>query len=79
LRGRARCAKTLYKPPRETLAATSSWWNSEALAMGVVLAHPCGVFHSYTCRLHRGAAAVAAALISYDIVEIAAWMTTKMG
>jgi hypothetical protein len=64
-------------PPRETLAAVSSQMNSGALAVRVVLAHPCAVFHPCTCGLHRGAAAVAAALISYDDVKVAVEMTTR--
>jgi hypothetical protein len=63
-------------PPRETLAATSSHLNSEALAVRVVLAHPRTVFHLHTCGLHRGAAVVAAALIGYDNVKVAAGTTT---
>jgi hypothetical protein len=62
--------------PRETLATTSSQLNSEAIAVCVVLAHPHMVFHLHTCGLHRGAAVVAAALIGYDNVEVAAETTT---
>jgi hypothetical protein len=79
MRCNARGAKMLYKPPRETLAATSSWPNTGALTTGVVLAHPCGVFHSCTCGLHRGVAVVAAALVSYDVMEFAVRMTTRRG
>jgi hypothetical protein len=56
-------------PPRETLAATSSRLNFEALATHVLLAHPHVALHLCTCGLHRGAAAVAATLIGYDDVE----------
>jgi hypothetical protein len=66
-----------YTPPRETLAATTSQPNSEALVTRVVLAHPHTVFHPYTCELHRGTAAVAVALISYDHVEVAVETSTR--
>jgi hypothetical protein len=48
----------------------------EALAARVVLTHPHAGFHPCTCELHGGAAVIAAALISYDNVEVAAQMTT---
>jgi hypothetical protein len=57
-------------------SATSSRLNSEALAARVVLAHPRAVYHSYTCGLHRSAAAVAAALIGYNDIKVAADTTT---
>jgi hypothetical protein len=63
--------------PHETLHATSSRPNSEALAAHVVLAHPHVVFHPCTCGLHRGAAVVAAVLIGYDDVKVAAEMTIR--
>jgi hypothetical protein len=62
--------------PRETLAATSSWPNSEALAARVVLAHPRAAFHLRTCGLRRGVAVVAATLIGYDDVKVAAETAT---
>jgi hypothetical protein len=65
-----------HTPPCETLAVMSSQLNSEALVAHVVLAHTCTTFHPCTCELHGGAAEVAAALIGYDDVEVAAWMTT---
>jgi hypothetical protein len=55
-----------YTSPPETLDATSSQLNSEALAVREVLAHPHMVFHPYTCRFHGGAATVAVVLIDYD-------------
>jgi hypothetical protein len=64
-------------PPRETLAATSSRSNSEALATRMVLADSHAAFHPYMCGLRRGAAAVAAALIGYDDVKVAAKTTTR--
>jgi hypothetical protein len=57
--------------PRETLAATYSRPNSEALAARMVLAHSRAAFHPCTCGLHRGVAAVVAALIGYDDVKVA--------
>jgi hypothetical protein len=53
--GEARGGLTPYTPPREILVATSSWSNFEALAMCVVLPHPCVAFHPCTCGLRRGA------------------------
>jgi hypothetical protein len=72
MRGRVRGGLTPYTPPRETLAATSSRPNSEVLATHVVLAHPRATFHPCTCGFRRGATAVAAALIGYDHVKVAA-------
>jgi hypothetical protein len=43
----------------------------------VMLAHPRAAFHPRTCGLHRGAAAVAAALIGYDEVRVAVEMITR--
>jgi hypothetical protein len=43
----------------------------------MVLAHPWTVFHPCTCRLRRGTAAVATALIGYDDVEVAAGTTMR--
>jgi hypothetical protein len=76
MRGGARDRLTSNTPPHKTLATTSSRPNSEAPDMCVVLAHPCAVFHLRACGLRRGVAAVAAALIGYDDVEVAAGMTT---
>jgi hypothetical protein len=64
-------------PPHEILPATSSWLNSEALAVLIVLAHPRTVFYSCTCGFCRGTDAVAVALIGYDDVKVAAKMTTR--
>jgi hypothetical protein len=58
--------ETSYTPSRETLAATTSRPNPEALDAHVVLAHPHAVFHPCMCGLRGGAAAVAAVLITYD-------------
>jgi hypothetical protein len=66
-----------YTPPRETLAITASWPNSEALAARVVLAHPHTEFHLCTCGLHGGAIAVVATLISYNNVDVAAGTTMR--
>jgi hypothetical protein len=66
-----------YTLPRETLAAVASPPTFEALAVHVVLAHPHAAFHPCTCGLCRGAAAVAAPLISYDDVEFVVEMTTR--
>jgi hypothetical protein len=67
-----------YTPPRETLAATvASRLISKALAACVVLAHPHAVFHPYTCGLCGSAAAVATALIGYNVEEVVATMTTR--
>jgi hypothetical protein len=56
-----------YRPPRETLVATSSRSNSsKALAVRVVLAHPCAAFHPCMCGLRGFVAVVAAVLIGYD-------------
>jgi hypothetical protein len=63
-------------PPRESLAAASSRLKSEALATRMVLALPRAVFHPFTCGLRGGAAAIAATLICYDDVEVAAGTTT---
>jgi hypothetical protein len=60
-----------YTPPRETLAIASSRSNSEALG------HPRAAFHPCKCGLCRGTAAIAAALIDYDDVEVAAGTTTR--
>jgi hypothetical protein len=72
MRGEARSRLTPYTPPRETLPTTSSRPNSEALATCVVLAHLRAAFHPCMCGLRIGAAAVAAALIGYDDVKVAA-------
>jgi hypothetical protein len=77
MRGGARGELTPYTPPRETLAATSSRLNSEALAICVVLAHPRVAFHSCTCGLRRDVAAVAGALIDYDHAKVAVETTTR--
>jgi hypothetical protein len=62
----------------KTLATTSSSWpNSKALPMHEVLALPRVAFHPCMCGLHGGDAAIAAALIGYDDVEVAARMTTR--
>jgi hypothetical protein len=55
-------------PPRETLAATSSRPNSEALAVRVMLAHTRVMFHLRMCGLRT----CVAALIGYDDVKFAA-------
>jgi hypothetical protein len=68
---------TCLQPPHETLAATSSWPNSEALAARMVLAHSRTMFHPCTCGLRRCAAAVAAAMIDYDNVKVAVETTTS--
>jgi hypothetical protein len=77
MRGGARGGLTLYMPPHKTLAAISSRPNFKTLATHVMLAHPHVAFHPCTCGLHRGAAAVAAALIGYDHVKVAAETTTR--
>jgi hypothetical protein len=77
MRGGGRGGWTPYTPPCENLATTSSQPNFEALAMCVVLAHPCAAFHRCTCGLRRCAVVVAAALISYDHIKVAAEMTTR--
>jgi hypothetical protein len=64
-------------PTRETLVVASSWPNSEALAVHVVLAHTHAASHPYTWGLRRGVALVATMLIDYDKVEIATRMTTR--
>jgi hypothetical protein len=66
----------VYTASRETLAATSTRPNSEALPARVVLAHQRAVLHPYTCGLCRGDTVVAVALIGYDDVKVAAEMTT---
>jgi hypothetical protein len=66
-----------YMPPRETLAAASSRVNSEALDTRVVLAYSHAVFHPCMCELCRDIVVVAAALIGYDNIEIAAGTTTR--
>jgi hypothetical protein len=66
-----------YTPPCETLATTSTWPNTEALAMHLVLAHPRAVFHPCTCGLRGGAAVVVAVLNSYHDVEATTGMTTR--
>jgi hypothetical protein len=63
--------------PHETLVATSSRLNFEAIAVRVVLAHPCAAFHLYMCGLYGGATVVAVVLISYDHMEVAVGMTMK--
>jgi hypothetical protein len=77
MRGGARGTEDTYMPPHETLATTSSWLNSKALAMRMVLAHPRATFHPCTCRLRRGTAAVVATVIGYDDMEVATGMTTR--
>jgi hypothetical protein len=77
MRDGARGRLTSYTPACETLAATSSRPNSEALSAHLVLAHPRVAFHPYTCRLCRGIVVVAAALIGYDDIEAAAERTTS--
>jgi hypothetical protein len=52
-----------------TLAATSSRPNPKTPAAHEVLAHPCAVFHPYTCGLYGGAITVAAVLIGYGGVR----------
>jgi hypothetical protein len=66
-----------YTPPRETLAATSSRSNSEALPARVVLALPRATLHPCTCGLHRGAATIAVALIRYNDVKVTVGTTTR--
>jgi hypothetical protein len=78
IRDGARGRLTLYTPPRETLAATSSRLNSEALAARVVLAYSHMAFHPCTCGLFRDAATVAAVLVSSDDMKVATRMTTRM-
>jgi hypothetical protein len=77
MRGGARGGLTPYTLPRETLAATSSRPNSEALTACVVLAYPRAAFYPCTCGLRRGAAAVAVVLIGYDHVKVAVETTTR--
>jgi hypothetical protein len=60
-----------------TLAATSSRLDLETLAACEVLANPCAVFHSCTCRLRGGVVMVAASMIGYDDVEVVAGTTTR--
>jgi hypothetical protein len=69
--------RCVYKPPPETLAASSSRPNSEALAACMVLEHPHAAFHPCTCGLHKSVAVVAAVLIGYDHVEVVAETTTR--
>jgi hypothetical protein len=57
--------------------AFSSRPNFEALATLVVLEHPHVAFLPYTCGINGGTAAVAAALIGYDDVEVAVGMTMR--
>jgi hypothetical protein len=66
-----------YRSPRETLAATSSRPNSEALTACVVLAHSYAVFYPCTDGLLIDAATVATALIDYDDVKITVETTTR--
>jgi hypothetical protein len=77
MRGEARGGLTPYIPPHETLAATSSRPNSEALAVRVVLAHPRSTFHPCTCGLRRGATMVVVALIGYNHVKVAVETTMR--
>jgi hypothetical protein len=77
MRGGARDGLAPYMPPCEILAATSSWLNSKALAVRVVLAHPRATFYPYTCRLCRGAVVVVAVLIDYDHIKVAVEMATR--
>jgi hypothetical protein len=66
----------VYTPPREILAATSRL-NYEALAMRDVLAHTRAVFYPYMCRLLRCAVTIAAVMIGYDDMEVAARTTMR--
>jgi hypothetical protein len=77
MRGGARSGLTPYMPPREKLATTFSRSNSEALVSHVVLSYPHATFYPCTCGLYRGAAVVAAVLISYDDVKVVAETTTR--
>jgi hypothetical protein len=61
----------------EILALTSSRPNFEVLVAHVVLAHPHMTFYYYTCRLYRDDVAVAATLISYSDIKVAAETTIK--
>jgi hypothetical protein len=64
-------------PPHETLAFGFSRLNSETLAARVVLAHSRAVFHPCTCRLRGSTTVVAATLIGYVDVAVAAGTTTR--
>jgi hypothetical protein len=66
-----------YTPSRETLAATFSRSNFEALSTRVVLSYPRATFHLYMCGLRRGAVAAAAALIGYNNIKVAVETTTR--
>jgi hypothetical protein len=77
MRGGVRGRLTSYTSPHKTLADTSSRPNFEALAACVMLAYPRTVFDPCTCGLRRGVVAVAAALIGYDHVKVAAETTTR--
>jgi hypothetical protein len=77
MRGGARSILRPYMAPRETLATTSTRLNSEDLVVHVVLTHPRAAFHPYTCRLCRGTAMIAAALIGYDNVKVATETTAR--
>jgi rhodanese-related sulfurtransferase len=66
-----------YTSPCETLAATASRLNFEALPARVVIAHPRVTLDPCTCGLRGGAAAVAAALIGYNVMEVADGTTTR--
>jgi hypothetical protein len=62
----------------KTLAATSSSRpNPETLVACEVLVHPRAVSHPCTCGLHGGTTAVAAMLISYNDMEVAARTDTR--
>jgi hypothetical protein len=75
VRGGARSAYTTACHHVKTLAtASSSRPNSKALAMREEIAHPHMTFHPCMFGLCGGAAAVAAAVIGYDNVEVAARM-----
>jgi hypothetical protein len=63
-------------PPRKILIVASRP-NSEALVVRVVLAHPRVAFYPCTCGLSGGAATIAVALISYNVMEVAAEMSTR--
>jgi hypothetical protein len=54
----------------KTLATTSSRPDPETLATCEVLAHPRMMFYPCMCGLRRAAAAIAAALIGCDDVEV---------
>jgi hypothetical protein len=77
MRGGARGAHMPICHHVTTLATTSSRANSKTLPTHEVLAYRCVVFHRYTSRLRGGTAAIAAALICYDDVEVATRTTMR--